>query len=274
MQVANGLDRRDLFRGGLLLSATVLATSGSFGGTAARPAEPLGVSTSGEGSAAKARGLNGRLIYRRAVIWGLPLVSEDTAAFRYGNASYNDIAWWPKGGGWKNQSPAPNVTTSYISFFINTRQDGPVVVELPPAVSGASFYGTIKDAWHVPLVDIDLHGKGGKYLVPPDFYGDVPDGDVPVHPATYNTMTLLRSILASLWEDDVAANPPAQRPLDMTESMFDGLLRRQFLLRNLSRPWWRPASRCLTSRRRNELPAARSLIATGACCPRRWRRRR
>jgi hypothetical protein len=165
---------------------------------------------------------------------------------------------------------------------------------------------------------------------------------------------LLRSILASLWEDDVAANPPAQRPLDMTESMFDGLLRydetlfanlacmldeepaqphdlqmmgmllplgiekgkvfkpddatlaqmraaaaeahawlmeraatdvtpflpdaetrqRQFLLRNLSRPWWRPASRCLASRRRNELPAARSLIATGACCPRRWRRRR
>jgi hypothetical protein len=31
-------------------------------------------------------------------------------------------------------------------FFINTKQDGPVVVELPPAVPGASFYGTIEDA--------------------------------------------------------------------------------------------------------------------------------
>ena len=57
-------------------------------------------------------------IYRRvvdAVIWGLPLVGEDAvkqAAFRDGKANYNDIVWWPKGGGWKNQSPTPNVNTS------------------------------------------------------------------------------------------------------------------------------------------------------------------
>ena len=122
-------------------------------------------------------------IHRRAVdavIWGLPLVGEDAvkqAAFRDGKANYNDIVWWPKGGGWKNQSPTPNVNTRYMYFFINTRQDGPVVVELPPAVPGASFYGTIEDAWYVPLVDIGFEGKGGKYLVlPPDFKGDVPDG--------------------------------------------------------------------------------------------------
>ena len=54
------------------------------------------------------------------------------AAFRDGKASYNDIVWWPKGGGWKNQSPTPNVNTRYMYFFINTRQDGPVVVENPP----------------------------------------------------------------------------------------------------------------------------------------------
>jgi len=46
-------------------------------------------------------------------------------------------------------------------FFINTQQDGPVVVELPPAVPQASFYGTIEDAWYVPLVDIGFEGKGG-----------------------------------------------------------------------------------------------------------------
>ena len=128
-------------------------------------------------------------------------------------------------------------------FFINTRQDGPVVVELPPAVPGASFYGTIEDAWYVPLVDIGFEGKGGKYLVlPPDFKGDVPDGYTPVRPATYNTMTLLRSILASLSEKDEqagnelvkqvkiyplskAANPPAQRLLDMTDVMYNGLVK-------------------------------------------------
>ena len=83
--------------------------------------------------------LNRRTLERRAVdavIWGLPLVSEDAvkqAALHDGKATYNDIVWWPKGGGWKNQSPTPNVNTRYMYFFINTKQDGPVVVELPPA---------------------------------------------------------------------------------------------------------------------------------------------
>jgi hypothetical protein len=193
--------------------------------------------------------LANRTVYRRAVdavIWGLPLVGEDTvkqAAFRDGKANYNDIVWWPKGGGWKNQSPTPNVNTRYMYFFINTRQDGPVVVELPTAVPGASFYGTIEDAWYVPLTDIGFEGKGGKYLVlPPDYKGDVPDGYIAVRPATYNTMTLLRSILASLSEKDVkagdglvqqvkiyplskAANPPTQRFLDMTDVLYNGLIK-------------------------------------------------
>jgi len=195
------------------------------------------------------KALNQRMVERRAVdavIWGLPLVSEDAvkqAYFRDGKANYNDIVWWSKGGDWKNQSPTPNVNTRYMYFFINTQQDGPVVVELPPAVPGASFYGTIEDAWYVPLVDIGFEGKGGKYLVlPPDYKGDVPDGYIPVRPATYNTMTLLRSILASYSEKDVqagddlvkqvkvyplskATNPPTQRLLDMTDVMYNGLVK-------------------------------------------------
>jgi hypothetical protein len=53
--------------------------------------------------------LNRRTVERRAVdavIWGLPLVGEDSvkqAYFRDGKANYNDIVWWPKGGGWKNR---------------------------------------------------------------------------------------------------------------------------------------------------------------------------
>jgi hypothetical protein len=192
--------------------------------------------------------LANRTVYRRAVdavIWGLPLVGEDAvkqAAFRDGKATYNDIVWWSKGGSWKNQSPTPNVNTRYMYFFINTRLDGPVVVELPPAVEGASFYGTIEDAWYVPLTDIGFEGTGGKYLVlPPDYKDDVPPGYTVVRPATYNTMTLLRSILASPSEHDVqagnalvskvrvyplskAGNPPAQRLLDMSDVMYDGLI--------------------------------------------------
>jgi len=71
------------------------------------------------------------------------------------------------------------------------KQDGPVVVEVPPAVPGASFFGTIEDAWYVALVDIGFEGKGGKYLVlPPDYTGDVPAGYTAVRPKIYNTMTL------------------------------------------------------------------------------------
>jgi hypothetical protein len=128
-------------------------------------------------------------------------------------------------------------------FFINTRQDGPVVVEIPRAVKGASFYGTIEDAWYVPLIDLGFEGKGGKYLVlPPDYKGTVPAGYTAVRPKTYNTMTLLRSILASSSDIDEnagnelvkkvriyplskAASPPAQRLLDMTDVMYDGLVK-------------------------------------------------
>lgn len=192
--------------------------------------------------------LASRTVYRRAVdavIWGLPLVGEEAvrqAYFRDAKANYNDIVWWPQGGGWKNQSPTPNVNARYMYFFINTKQDGPVVVDVPPAVKGASFYGTIEDAWYVPLLDLGFEGKGGKYLVlPPGYAGNVPAGYIPVRPKTYNTMTLLRSIVASLSEGDVragdalvrqvriyplakAGNPPAQRLLDMTDIMYNGLV--------------------------------------------------
>jgi hypothetical protein len=193
--------------------------------------------------------LSSRTVYRRAVdavIWGMPIVSLDAmrqAYFRDAKAKYNDIIWWPKGSGWKNQSLTVNTTVRYMYFFSNTRDDGPVVFELPPAVAGASFYGTIVDAWQVPLIDVGDGGNGGKYLVlPPDYTGEMPAGYIPVRPKTYNTYTLLRSILASTSEDDVrkgdalvsqikiyplakANNPPTQGNVDMTDIMYDGLVR-------------------------------------------------
>jgi hypothetical protein len=129
---------------------------------------------------------------------------------RDAKAKYNDIIWWRKGSAWKNQSFTVNTTVRYIYFFCNTREDGPVVVDLPQAATGASFYGTIEDAWFFPLVDIGFEGKGGKYLVlPPDYTRDVPAGYIPVRPTTYNTMNLLRSIVASRSEQDVRAGDAA-----------------------------------------------------------------
>jgi hypothetical protein len=121
-----------------------------------------------------------RMFERRAVdalIWGMPTVSLDAlrqAYFRDGKAKYGDIIWWPKGSTWKNQSLTPNTSLRYLYVFFNTKDDGPVVLDLPPAANGSSFLGTICDAWQVPLTDVGFEGKGGKYLIlPPDFTGEV-----------------------------------------------------------------------------------------------------
>jgi hypothetical protein len=123
--------------------------------------------------------------------------------------------------------------------FSNTENDGPVVINLPPAVAGAGFYGTIMDAWQVPLADIGVGGKGGKYLLlPPRYKGTVPSGYIPLHLKTYNSSALVRSILASDSDEDVrkgdalvkrikvyplskAAAPPPERFIDMTDILYD-----------------------------------------------------
>ena len=189
--------------------------------------------------------LKARTVERRAidaVIWGVPVVSLDMmrqAYFRDGKAEYNDIIWWPKGATWKNQSLAANTIVRYIYFFSNTQKSGPVVVELPPAVAGAGFYGTIMDAWQVPLTDVGVGGKGGKYLLlPPDYKGEVPGGYIPMRLKTYNSYALVRSILASNSEEDVrngdalvkkikvyplseVGSPPQQRFIDMTGVLYE-----------------------------------------------------
>jgi len=189
-----------------------------------------------------------QVIYSRAVdaaIWGMPIASFDAmrqAYFRDAKAKYNDIIWWPKGAGWKNQSLTVNTTVRYLYVFCNTQQEGPVVVDLPPANASASFYATFEDAWQVPLLDIGLGGKGGKYLVLPPGYADpVPAGYIAVRPTTYNTLLPLRSIVASMSEHDVSAgdklvkqlrvyplskadDPPTQRFVDMTDILYSGLV--------------------------------------------------
>ena len=79
-------------------------------------------------------------------------------------------------------------------------------------------------------------------MLPPDYKDAVPSGYIPVRPRTYNIYTLVRSILKSNSEEDVrkgdalvkqiklyplskAANPPEQRFVDMTDILYEGLVR-------------------------------------------------
>src|SRR5258708_30694715 len=96
-------------------------------------------------------GLQQRTLERRAVdaaIWGMPMVSLDAlrqAYYRDGKAKNGDIICLPKRSTWKNQSLTPNTSLRYLYVFVNTNDDGPVVLDLPPEAHGSSFVGTISD---------------------------------------------------------------------------------------------------------------------------------
>jgi hypothetical protein len=91
--------------------------------------------------------LASRTVNRRAVdavIWGVPAVNLDMmrhAYFRDAKASYNDIVWWPQGGGWENQSLDVDTSVRYLYIFCNTKNDGPMVLDLPAANASAQFLG-------------------------------------------------------------------------------------------------------------------------------------
>ena len=193
--------------------------------------------------------LASRTVYRRAVdavIWGVPAVTLDMmrqAYFRDAKASYNDIVWWPNGAGWQNQSLDVDTSVHYLYIFSNTKDDGPIVLELPAAVAGvAKFLGTILDTWQVPLTDIGVDGQGRQI---PDsasrLHGRRADRLYPAAAQDIQHYTLLRSILASRSEDDVrkgdelvkqvkvyplskASNPPEPHFIDMTDKLYNAVV--------------------------------------------------
>ena len=68
-----------------------------------------------------------------------------------------------------------NTTTPYTVLYLSTK-DGPLVLEIPPAV-----LGPLDDAWFRWVTDVGFtgpdKGAGGKYLLlPPGYTGQVPDG--------------------------------------------------------------------------------------------------
>lgn len=85
-----------------------------------------------------------------------------------------------------------NTSTLYILPYINTKEEGPIVVEVPPAMLGA-----FNDAWFRYVGDVGLagadRGKGGKYLVlPPKYEGEIPEGYTIIKPKTYSVWLFMR----------------------------------------------------------------------------------
>lgn len=147
-----------------------------------------------------------------AVIWGMPAVNFDLmyqAMVNQARGSFNQIVYWSKLSTWKNQTLTPNPDAIYIMPFFNTKEAGPMVLEIPPADSGV-IVGSIDDCWQTAIEDVGPagadKGKGGKYLIlPPDYQGTPPAGYLAMPASTYESYALLRSNPKSNSDADVAS---------------------------------------------------------------------
>ena len=155
-----------------------------------------------------------RTTHRRAVeaiIWGIPAVNYDLMfQSMVGDAkgAVNQILYWSHLADWKNQYLTPNPDTIYFMPFFSTKDVGPIVLEIPRADDG-SITGTIMDSWQMALEDVGPagvdKGKGGKYLIlPPGYKDKVPEGYIALPSFTYQGYALLRSILKSRDDADIA----------------------------------------------------------------------
>jgi hypothetical protein len=207
-------------------------------------------------SAARAEGPSADELARRslerraieAVIWGMPAVNLDLmfqAMVGSAKGKVNQIVYWSRLPDWKNQTLTPNPDVIYLMPFFNTRDVGPMVLEIPPADDGV-INGTIMDAWQVPLEDVGPagvdKGKGGKYLIlPPDYRAAVPKEYIALPSMNYQGYALLRSLLKSGSDADVAkavvyakriklyplsqaAKPPATVFVDAIDVVYDATI--------------------------------------------------
>ena len=193
-----------------------------------------------------------RTIHRRAVealIWGIPAVNFDLmhqAQVRDAKGAINQIVYWSRLPNWKNQTLTPNPDTIYFMPFFNTKDVGPMVLEIPPADEG-SITGTIMDCWQAALEDVGPagvdKGKGGKYLIRrPATRRGARRLHLHLPSNNYQGYALLRSILKSRSDADIAkavaygkriklyplsqaAKPPETTFVDAVDVVFDGASR-------------------------------------------------
>ena len=97
-----------------------------------------------------------------------------------------------------------NTESIYASGFVDLKEQGAVVVEVPPNV-----LGVVNDGWQRWLVDLGLagpdKGNGGKYLLlPPGYNGDMPEGYFVVKCPTYRNWVMVRGFVQDTGTGDMA----------------------------------------------------------------------
>jgi hypothetical protein len=203
------------------------------------------------GQNVSASDLASRAVERRAIEamnWGMPAVNFDLMlqAATGAKGGPNQIVYWSHLFDWKNQTLTPNPDVIYVMPFFNTKDAGPMVLEIPAASDDGSITGTIMDCWQAPLEDVGPagadKGMGGKYLIlPPDYKAAVPEGYIVLSSLNYEGYALLRSILKGGSEGDLAkavsyaqrikfyplaeaSNPPQTKFVDAVDVVFDATI--------------------------------------------------
>jgi hypothetical protein len=242
------LSRRNVLLGGTTFAASAISSAGS-GQTAQAQQLPAQPSQAQNFSGQE---LSDRMVHRRAmeaVIWGMPaanyqLMYQEMVDKVQGG--HNQVLYWSRLLDWKNQTLTPNPDVIYLMPFFNTQDTGPIVLEIPPADDGL-FNGSIMNFWQAAIEDVGPggidKGKGGKYaFLPPGFdKTKLPAGYIPMPSDTYRGYALLRSILKSGSDADVATalayskrirlypllqadNPPPTKFVDAAAIVFDSTI--------------------------------------------------
>jgi hypothetical protein len=194
-----------------------------------------------------------RTIERRAVeaiIWGMSAVNYDLMLQEMLSKTagkVNQVIYWGRPLDWRNQTLTPNPDTLYFLAFLNTKDVGPIVIDVPTADADGSLNANIVNVWQQALEDAGLLGidKGAEaklLMLPPGYSEKIPDGYIALQPGTHGSYALFRSNLASHSDADVAKSlaygkrvkiyplsqasaPPPVVFTDVKDLLFDSTIR-------------------------------------------------
>lgn len=150
--------------------------------------------------------LRDELLFERATqtyLWALPLIN--TLGMQVGSEKtfgrgYNVLPIWKNRLDAKTQVTTPNSDVLYAMSYVDLGEDGPLVLDAPPALQGI-----LLDYWQRPIPvdggkfsgDVGFAGpdggKGGKFLLlPPGYKGPIPDGYYVYRSGTNHVFVFLR----------------------------------------------------------------------------------
>ncbi len=194
------------------VAACILAFSAAIPNARAADARDLADApyTKGYLSPDSIAALQKELMFQRAVqtyLWALPALNmygmKEGSEAKFGKG-YNVLPIFKKRLDAKTLITTPNSDVIYALGYLDLKEDGPMVIEVPPGLQGIidDFFqrpipsegeiGGRKWAGDVGLPGPD-QGKGGKYLIlPPDYTGEIPEGYFTYRSGTYGVFVFWR----------------------------------------------------------------------------------